>query len=467
MADDELNEANGAGQRPVTLGQLVTLLDGRAVTRSNIPKVQIFHFKGEKVSEWLELLEQITDEMTEEEKFCRISKYVWWVMRPKVMRVAAEAASNWGNFKAEMERRYQLGDGLLTTEDLERLERSDFMTVGAFATAFEKMARKVPGLAEESQCAILLSNFTECESVSLTRRGAIGRKLTWETVKQSLADGELDQVYQFQMKQQWQKRKTRVVIEGADINLQLLIADGIAKYQADQQKAIGKQVLTVTQSQARALKKGKVVEQVEDDDEDEEEPTKLMKSQRKARNQAAGGQGSGKNAGVQATAPAQVNTNLASTSGAPPQGPVPLGPWPKAIPPVWPSQEPPSESQPREKQPVIDTGDEGKEDEEDERLRKEEEEQAAQRAKKRKPEDKPERAARGEGSRKQNYAVPLEDGLNIEAMVDRLLEGHNDLLNLKDILAFAPKLREGFKMRLSRRRVASVRLGDLIPVEAH
>ncbi|GBG86999.1 hypothetical protein CBR_g44454 [Chara braunii] len=112
-------------------------------------------------------------------------------------------------------------------------------------------------------------------------------------------------------------------------------------------------------------------------------------------------------------------------------------------------------------------GGEGKEDEEDERLRKEEEEQAAQRAKKRKTEERPEKAEKGESSRKQKYTVPLEDGLNIEALVDRLLEGHNDLLNLKDILASAPKLREGFKTRVSRRRVASVRLGDFIPVEAH
>ncbi|GBG65367.1 hypothetical protein CBR_g50728 [Chara braunii] len=775
MAGDELNQANGADQRSVTFGQLVALLDGRAVTRSNIPKVSIFHFKGDKVSEWLELLEKITDEMTEEEKFRQISKYVWWEIRPEVMLVATEAAGNWGNFKAEMQRRYQLGDGLLTTEDLERLERSDFTTVGAFATAFEKMARKVPGLAEESQCAIFLSNFTECDSVSLTKRGAIGRKLTWETVKQSLADGELDQA--------------RVVTEGEGINLQQLIADGIAKYQADQQKVAGKQVLTLTQPQAKAAKK--VVEQMGDDDDDEEEePVKLIKSQRKVRNQFLGGQGSGKNTGVQVVAPAQVNVNQASTSAAPPQGPASVGPWPGTIPPVWPGyrpygplpfynqvgppvggptvhaaggypnaptqgvnwqgggqqqqqvppprvnqpgqaagqgqgqnqrgngqsnqgrgnggrgrgngnggqggkgsgsgvnwngqggnnrprfdwrnaichhcalkghtfrfcqirkvdegnglistnmdgdiynmhgkyidpkiaggmrkealrraelgrpppamfrlwqeedvrstikvkelvnseseedirreepvvieeeeeeesycqgrvidtmeqmedlvekmqrlnlkmrsicdevakpmvfllgletgpssvkpacqtlgstpgsgitfrpprgqptfpqavctrskkgdtsscQEPPSESQPREKKPVIDVGGEGKEDEEDEWLRKEEEEQAAQRAKKRKTEERPEKAVKGESSWKQKYAVPLEDGLDIEALADRLLQGHNDLLNLKEILASAPKLREGFKTRLSRRRVASVRLGDLIPVEAH
>ncbi|GBG90941.1 hypothetical protein CBR_g51545 [Chara braunii] len=95
----------------------------------------------------------------------------------------------------------------------------------------------------------------------------------------------------------------------------------------------------VTQPQAKAAKN--VVEQVEDDDDDKEEkPVRLTKSQRKARNQAAGGQGSGKNAGVQAAAPAQVNANQASTSGAPPQGLAQLGPWPGVISSVWPGYTP-------------------------------------------------------------------------------------------------------------------------------
>ncbi|GBG70986.1 hypothetical protein CBR_g8286 [Chara braunii] len=131
------------------------------------------------------------------------------------------------------------------------------------------------------------------------------------------------------------------------------------------------------------------------------------------------------------------------------------------------SQKPPEEGEPREKAPTIRAEGEGEDDEEDERLRKQDEEQAALRAKKRKVEDGPERTTKGETTRKQKYAVPLEDGLDIEALVDQLLEGHNELLNLRDILASAPKLREELKARLSRRRMASVRLGDLIPTEAH
>ncbi|GBG82734.1 hypothetical protein CBR_g36263 [Chara braunii] len=306
-------------QQPITVGQLVTLLEGWEVKLSNIPKVQIFHFKGDKVSEWLKLLEQITDEMPDAEKFRQVPKYVWWEMRPEVMRVVSEANDNWANFKVEMQRRYQLGDGLLTVEDLERLERLDFTIIGAFATAFEKMARKVPGLAEETQCAIFLSSFTECEGVSLTRKGGVGRKLTRKTIKQSLADGELDQVYQFQKKQQRQKRKVRVAAETTGINLQQLIADGIAQYQATQQKAVGKQVIVVTQPAAKTTKKGKTVEQVEEEDEEEEEeePVKLTKSQRKARNQAVGGQGTGK--GLQTSTPAQANANQVSAVGVSPQ----------------------------------------------------------------------------------------------------------------------------------------------------
>ncbi|GBG89916.1 hypothetical protein CBR_g49766 [Chara braunii] len=278
--------------------------------------------------------------MPDAEKFRQVPKYVWWEMRPEVMRVASEANDNWANFKVEMQRRYRLGDGLLTVEDLERLERSDFTTIGAFATAFEKFARKVPGLAEETQCAIFLSSFTECERVSLTRKGVVGRKLTWETITQSLADGELDQVYQFQMKQQRQKRKARAAAETAGINLQQLITDGIAQYQATQQKPVGKKVMVVTQPATKTTKKGKTVEQVEEEDEEEEEeePVKLTKNQRKARNQAMGGQGTGK--GVQTSTPAQANANQVSAVGVPPQAQASPPQWPEVFPTVWPGFNP-------------------------------------------------------------------------------------------------------------------------------
>ncbi|GBG80559.1 hypothetical protein CBR_g31019 [Chara braunii] len=567
MVGDELNQANGAGQRLVTFGQLVALLDGRAVTGSNIPKVPIFHFKGDKVSEWLELLEQITDKVTEEEKFRQISKYVWWEMRPEVMRVATEAAENWGNFKAEMQRRYQLGDDLLTTEDLKRLERSDFTTVGAFATAFEKMARKVPGLAEESQCAIFLSNLTECESVSLTRRGAIGRKLTWETVKQSLADGELDQVYEFQMKQQRHKRKARVVTEGAE-GYPSVPTQGVNWRGGGQQQQLTPPPQVNQPSQAAGQRQG----QNHGGNGQSSQGRGNRGRERGNGNSGQGGQGGGRGVNWNGQGgndrpkfdwrnaichhcalkghtfkfcqirKVDEGNGLISTNM---DGDVydmygkyidpkiaggmckealrraERGPPPPAMFRLWKEEDArstikveelansESEEDIRREEPIVIEEEEEEESYCQERVidtmeRMEDLVEKMQRLNLQmrsicdevaKPmvyllgsETGPSsvkpacqtlgsnprsgitfRPPRGQPTFPQAVCtrIPLEDGLDIEVLVDRLLEGHNDLLNLKDILAFAPKLREGFKTRLFRRRVASVRLGDLIPAEHH
>ncbi|GBG91934.1 hypothetical protein CBR_g54029 [Chara braunii] len=122
-------------------------------------------------------------------------------------------------------------------------------------------------------------------------------------------------------------------------------------------------------------------------------------------------------------------------------------------------------SQPAEEEPPIMV--EGDEDE-DEKIREEEERQAEIRAKRRKGEVKEGRSKKDEApSKKKKYQMSIEEGVNLEGLVNKLLEGHNELLNLKEILASAPKLREMVKARLSRRRVVSVRMGDLIPKEAN
>ncbi|GBG93438.1 hypothetical protein CBR_g70173 [Chara braunii] len=63
------------------------------------------------------------------------------------------------------------------------------------------------------------------------------------------------------------------------------------------------------------------------------------------------------------------------------------------------------------------------------------------------------------------HAVLLEEGFDVERMVDKLLEGHNDLMNLKDILASAPRLRGELKGRLLRRLVPNVHLSSILPRE--
>ncbi|GBG59178.1 hypothetical protein CBR_g32194 [Chara braunii] len=68
--------------------------------------------------------------------------------------------------------------------------------------------------------------------------------------------------------------------------------------------------------------------------------------------------------------------------------------------------------------------------------------------------------------KKKKYAVRLEEGFDVERVIDRLLEGHNGLMTLKEILASAPRLRDELKGRLSRRLVPNVHLGTILPKEA-
>ncbi|GBG91381.1 hypothetical protein CBR_g52268 [Chara braunii] len=109
--------------------------------------------------------------------------------------------------------------------------------------------------------------------------------------------------------------------------------------------------------------------------------------------------------------------------------------------------------------------DEEDEDEEDERLRQEEDRRAELRAKKRGTQEEAEPSLPDSVPKKKKYAVWLEEGFDVERMVDRLLEGHNDLMNLKDILASAPRLRDGLKGRLSQTLVPNVHLSTILPRE--
>ncbi|GBG73582.1 hypothetical protein CBR_g16924 [Chara braunii] len=112
----------------------------------------------------------------------------------------------------------------------------------------------------------------------------------------------------------------------------------------------------------------------------------------------------------------------------------------------------------------IDVGED--EEDQDEVLRGKENKRAKQRVKTRKTNDGNEKVGE-KSTKKWRYQTSIEKGVDLENLVNKLLEGHNELLNLKEILATAPKLRELVKAKLARKRVATVRFGDLIPKEAN
>ncbi|GBG84006.1 hypothetical protein CBR_g37880 [Chara braunii] len=130
-------------------------------------------------------------------------------------------------------------------------------------------------------------------------------------------------------------------------------------------------------------------------------------------------------------------------------------------------EQPRKEPEPEQKKQSVEVKEEEDEDEEDERLRKEEDRRAEQRAKKRRPQEEARPVLRDvTPKKKKKYAVRLEEGFDVERVIDRLLEGHNDLMTLKEILASAPRLRDELKGRLSRRLVPSVHLSVILPKEA-
>ncbi|GBG79640.1 hypothetical protein CBR_g29789 [Chara braunii] len=113
-----------------------------------------------------------------------------------------------------------------------------------------------------------------------------------------------------------------------------------------------------------------------------------------------------------------------------------------------PSQAPPrKEPEPGRRKEVVEVPkeEEEDEDEEDERLQQEEDQRAELRVKKRGAREEAEPSLPDSVPKRKKYAVRMEEGFDVERMVDKLLKGHNDLMNLKDILASAPRLRGELK----------------------
>ncbi|GBG91940.1 hypothetical protein CBR_g54036 [Chara braunii] len=324
--------ASGAPKKGLTLDDLIAAIDRHERNPSNIPKVDTFHFCGEKVLEWLERVEQALVGRSDVEKFQRILQYVLHSYHQEVKKVIDAAQGSSERFKEGMQRKYRLEDGLLTTADLEAMNKEDFTTIGAFVQEFKKRARKVHGISEEAQCAIFLGLLTASEAVELTRHGGGNTKLTWATIDRGVEVGCLDQVEQRQVRLQRQKRKERDATASGTASG----TPGVTRIVTDVLAQLGYATEPVEQRRVEtAVKmKGKepvIEEAVEEELWEEEEPVPqhLTKAQRKVRNLAQGGQGSGKAQAPQAQAAAPLNVAASSSSMGPSQGGAPsYGQWP-------------------------------------------------------------------------------------------------------------------------------------------
>ncbi|GBG68082.1 hypothetical protein CBR_g1203 [Chara braunii] len=661
-------EMADGGRRLVTLDDLIDALDKRERVLSNVPKVETFHFKGDRVSDWLDLVEQALVRLADEVRFQQIMRYVLYSHHQEVGRVVEVASGSWARFRDLMLRKYRQGDGLLTMADLEAMNRDDFSTIGAVVHEFKKKARKVHGISEETQCAIFLGLLTISDVAELTSHGGGTEKLTWATIDKGEEEGSLDQVEQHQMRLQRRKRKERDATAFGTPGVKKIVTDVLAAlgydneteasqasvagggnqgqggqgnggrgqggrggggrgrggngggrrggwngqggqnqdgrggqeggqgygrphfdwrnatywhcgdvghtirfcqrrrddelsglisscmdwdiydkwgehidpktpegirqealrratvgpsapptmfrmWQERQESAIRvEEIVGDSEEVTQRLKAGTIREEaivVESDDEGQEgerEPAiiilekmedlleKVGRYQQKLQTRceealrweanlpevflydsgpepSSGQQGCPRVATV-GTGPRSGMTFRPPTS----HGRVPQATRTRSQNKVGPSQEPsqaPSwapprkEPEPGHRKEVVEVPEEEDEDddEEDERLRQEEDQRAELRAKTRGAWEEPEPSLPDSVPKRKKYEVRMEEGFDIERMVDKLLEGHNDLMNLKDILASAPRLRGELKGRLSRRLVPNVHLSTVLPRE--
>ncbi|GBG75063.1 hypothetical protein CBR_g19576 [Chara braunii] len=218
-----------------------------------------------------------------------------------------------------MQRKYRLGDGLLTTADLEAMNKEDFTTIGVFVQEFKKRARKVHGISEEAQCAIFLGLLTASEAVELMRHGGGSTKLTWTTIDRGMEVGYLVQVEQRQVRLQRQKRKEIDATASGTPGVTRIVTDVLAQLGYATEPVVQRRVATVVQVKGTES----VIEEVVQEElweEEEPVPQRLTKAQRKVRNLAQGGQGSGKAQAPQAVAAAHPSVAAPSSSAGPSQG---------------------------------------------------------------------------------------------------------------------------------------------------
>ncbi|GBG90605.1 hypothetical protein CBR_g50949 [Chara braunii] len=192
------------------------------VAQSNIPKVETFLFKAERVSDWMELVEQAMVGVADAVKFQCIMKYVYHGLHKEVNKVIAAANDSWVRFKDGMQRKFKLGNGLLTTAGLEAMNRDDFTTVGALAEEFKK------------------------------------------------------KVHQFQMRVHKQKRKERDATATETPGVKRIITDVLAELGYGKDPVVPKKVVTTVQGKG----KESIVEEVAQEEWDEESvPQHLLKAQ--------------------------------------------------------------------------------------------------------------------------------------------------------------------------------------------
>ncbi|GBG65338.1 hypothetical protein CBR_g50701 [Chara braunii] len=187
--------------------ELASLLEQRDWERDNLPKVDIDFFKGDHVSDFLDKFEQIAShcKWNEEQMLKEVIKYIHIGLKEEVSGLVRRAGSSWRKFYDDMRNKYRLGEEQLTKDDLEKIYRYSYVSVGHFLAEYERASRKVWALSEHDNCFVFLMNFTNAEQQDLIR-GTEGR-LVWDKIRENLEQKDFDQYLIHTLREARKRRK--------------------------------------------------------------------------------------------------------------------------------------------------------------------------------------------------------------------------------------------------------------------
>ncbi|GBG75209.1 hypothetical protein CBR_g19845 [Chara braunii] len=383
-------EMADGGRRLVTLDDLIDALDKRERTSSNVPKVETFHFKGDQVSDWLDLTEQALVGLSDEVKLKRVLRWGKHI-DPKTP----------GGIRQETLRRAAAGPLAAPTMFRIWQEREDpGVRVEEIVDESEEVTQQLKAGAIKEKPIVVESDDEAQEVV---------RKLA-STILERMKD-LLAKVGRYQ-------ERLRVMCEEArewEMNL-----PEVMRYGSGPESSSRPQGCPSVATVEAGPRSGMTFRP----------PTSHGRVPHAAQTRGQ---------------------SKATASQGPSQAP---------------GRTPPRrEPEPERRKEVVEVQEEEEEgdDEEHKKLRHEEDQRAEQRAKKRGIQGGAEPSLHDGAPKRKKYAVRLEEGFDVERMVDKLLEGHNDLMNLKDILASALRLRGELKGRLSRKLVPNVHLSSILP----
>ncbi|GBG89524.1 hypothetical protein CBR_g49314 [Chara braunii] len=101
--------------------------------------------------------------------------------------------------------KYRLGEEQLTKDDLEKIDRYSYVSVGHFLAEYEHASRKVWALSKHDKCFVFLMNFTNAEQRDLIR-GTEGR-LVWDKIRENLEHEDFDQYLCHTLREARKRRK--------------------------------------------------------------------------------------------------------------------------------------------------------------------------------------------------------------------------------------------------------------------